>query len=87
MKKQFAYFYFMKNQPENIGKNVPSHAAYWNNLALDAYQGGPFSDRSGGLILFKAENMGEAESIVHKDPFLVDDLVEKKWIKAWESVH
>ena len=87
MKKQFAFFYFMRNLPDRIGKSAPLHAAYWKDLSLDSYQGGPFSDRSGGLILFRAENMDAAESIIRKDPFLIDNLIEKKWVKAWESVN
>ena len=83
MAKKFAFFYFMKNEPEKIGPVVPEHIAYWKNLNLDAYTGGPFDDRSGGLITFQAENLDEAIDRVGNDPFISNDLLTDQWIKAW----
>ena len=60
MKNQFAYFYFMKREPEKIRSVVPSHAAYWENLKPEGYSGGPFADRSGGLIIFEMASLEDA---------------------------
>jgi uncharacterized protein len=83
MRKQFMYFYFMKNEPDKIKSTVPSHIEYWEKCDLKGYQGGPFADRTGGLITFEAEDIEEAQSIASNDPFIVNDLIEEKWIKEW----
>ncbi len=71
---------------EEIKRTVPEHTAYWHKLNLDGYKGGPFSDLSGGLILFKAENEEKAEEIVHEDPFVDHFILTKKWVKEWAPV-
>ncbi len=83
MGKRFAFFYFMKNEPEKIRAAVPQHIEYWHSLKLNKYLGGPFSDRSGGMITFEAENIEEATRITNNDPFVAQDLLESKWIKEW----
>ena len=66
MGKKFAYFYFMKKEPEKIRQIAPQHVEYWQELNLEGYLGGPFSDRSGGLITFSADNIDQATDIVKK---------------------
>lgn len=83
MSKKFAYFYFMKKEPEKIGQIVPQHIEYWQELNLEGYLGGPFSDRSGGLITFTADNIDQATDMVKKDPFIREDLLADRWIKEW----
>jgi hypothetical protein len=43
-----AYFYLMRDRPDQVDMAAPAHAAYWPELALPRYLGGPFRDRSGG---------------------------------------
>jgi uncharacterized protein YciI len=50
---------------------------------LPGYLGGPFSDRSGGLITFESESIEKAEQLVAGDPFLSRGLVEGRWLKGW----
>ena len=50
---------------------------------MEGYMGGPFTDRTGGLISFLASNLEEAEEIMRQDPFVSADLIEQKWIKQW----
>ncbi len=73
----------MKNEPEKIGSVVPEHVAYWKNLNPDAFTGGPFDDRSGGLITFQAQSLDEAANHAGNDPFVLNDLLTDTWIKAW----
>ena len=80
---QFAYAYLMKPEPERVRAIAPSHAAYWQQLALRDYRGGPFADRSGGLITFDAESPEHAEELVSADPFLRERLLERHCIKEW----
>ena len=83
MGKRFVYFYFMKKEPEKIQSVVPLHVEYWRQCDLKGYMGGPFADRSGGLITFEAESVDEATRITMSDPFVSEDLLEDKWVKEW----
>lgn len=83
MLKQFVYFYLMQNDPDKVGKTVPEHVRYWKDNEPSNYSGGPFSDRSGGLILFEAEDMEAATDLAMNDPFVVEELIEDKWVKEW----
>ena len=73
----------MKPQPERIGPIVPQHISYWHGKSLEGYKGGPFSDRSGGLITFEAESIEAATATAMDDPFVKEDLLENKWVKEW----
>lgn len=81
--KHFVYFYFNRNEPEKIRQVVPAHVEYWKAANLKEYRGGPFADRTGGLIAFVAANLEEATGIVQQDPFVLEDLVAETWIKEW----
>jgi len=81
--RRFVYFYFNQNEPEKIRQVVPAHVEYWEAANLKEYRGGPFADRTGGLITFIAANLEEATNIVQQDPFVLEDLVAEKWIKEW----
>jgi uncharacterized protein YciI len=80
---RFLYFYLMRGVPDRVRATAPKHAAYWRELHLNDYLGGPFADRSGGLITFEAESGAAAEALVANDPFLREDLLERHWVKEW----
>ena len=71
---RIAYSYLMRDDPDRVRAVAPDHAAYWHDLDLPAYLGGPMADRSGGLITFQAGSVGEAEQLVASDPFVRADL-------------
>jgi uncharacterized protein len=79
----FLYFYLMKGAPDRVLAAAPKHAAYWQELELRGYLGGPFADRSGGLITFQTESAATAEALVANDPFLREGLLERHWVKEW----
>lgn len=79
----FAYMYFMRAEPERVGSVAARHAAYWQGRALPGYAGGPFADRSGGLIVFESASRAEAVAAVAADPFVTEGLVGRSWIKEW----
>ncbi len=83
MSIRIAFFYFMKKDPDKIREVVPAHIAYWKNSNLEKYVGGPFADRSGGLISFEATGLPEAMAIIEKDPFIIEGVLTEKWIKEW----
>ena len=79
--KHFAFFYLMQDQSDRIRETVPSHIAYWKELKLAGYRGGPFSDRTGGLIVFLAESVDDAAAVVRGDPFVETGLLAEMWMK------
>jgi len=79
----FAYFYLMKADPDRVRLVAPRHAAYWRQLGLARYTGGPFADRTGGLITFDAGDAAAAERAVRGDPFILAGLIDVKWLKRW----
>jgi uncharacterized protein YciI len=80
---KIAYFYSMKHEPDAIRAVAPAHAAYWHDLGLREYVGGPFADRSGGLITFAAVSTEEAERLIAADPFSMEALLEMSIVKEW----
>ena len=83
MGRRFVYFYLMKGESEKIGPVVPAHIEYWIGSGLPGYTGGPFADRSGGLVMFEAPTLEEATEIAGRDPFVAQDVVESRWVKEW----
>lgn len=83
MSARYAYFYFMGTDADRVRATAPTHAAHWRELGLDDYLGGPFEDRSGGLITFRVESEAQANSAVATDPFVTTGLLETYWIKRW----
>lgn len=79
---RYAYFYLMRNDPERVRLVAPRHVSHWQRLGFAHYLGGPFEDRTGGLITFDA-NDSAAEGAVLEDPFVREDLVEARWLKQW----
>jgi uncharacterized protein YciI len=80
---RFLYFYVMKGSPDRVREVAPEHAAYWRDLELRKYLGGPFADMSGGLITFETASAAEAEALVAADPFFRDGRLEHHWVKEW----
>jgi uncharacterized protein YciI len=79
-----SYIYFMKDNPDRVAAVAPEHAAYWRGLELRGYLGGPFADRSGGLISFETDSPDDAAQLVSDEPFVREGLVECSWVKGWE---
>jgi uncharacterized protein YciI len=80
---RFVYCYSMKEDPDAVREAAPQHAAYWHELRLARYLGGPFADRSGGLISFEATAEGRALQLVSDDPFQRMGLIKDWWLKVW----
>jgi uncharacterized protein YciI len=80
---RFAYFYLMEDDPDRVRATVPRHVAHWHNLGLPGYLGGPFADRTGGLITFQADDDHQAQRAVATDPFVQEGLLKAHWLKQW----
>lgn len=76
----------MKKEPERIQKVAPEHARHWRSSGkLGGIKGGPFADRSGGLIIFEADDLKSATEITSRDPFVIEGLLEQEWVMEWEE--
>jgi len=73
----------MRDDPDRVRAVAPEHAGYWRDLGLPGYVGGPFTDRSGGLITFDADSLKQAEGIIAADPFVLEELLESSVVKQW----
>jgi hypothetical protein len=80
---RFVHIYAMRDQPDRLRVIAPRHAAYWHGLGLPGYLGGPFEDRSGGVVSFEAESADEAIKFIGADPFVQEDLLESSSVKEW----
>jgi hypothetical protein len=80
---RFSYVYFMAEDPDRVRVVAPEHARYWRGLDLPNYVGGPFADRSGGLITFEAGSVEEADHLVANDPFTREGLLASRWLNEW----
>ena len=80
---RFVHVYTMKPEPDRVRTVAPRHAAYWDGLELREYLGGPFDDRSGGLISFETDSREDAEAFIAADPFVREDLLESSRIEGW----
>lgn len=83
MSARFAYFYLMGADAARIRSSAPAHVEHWRTLALADYLGGPFGDRSGGLITFRADDVRDAERMVSSDPFFIEGLLDSWTLKEW----
>jgi uncharacterized protein YciI len=83
---RYAYLYFMADDPARVRSIAPRHTEHWHSLKLSGYSGGPFADRSGGLITFLVDEPARAEDAVADDPFVREGLIERSWLKQWEPV-
>jgi uncharacterized protein YciI len=80
---RFLFFYLMTDDPGRVRRVTAQHSAYWGQQALAGYLGGPFADRSGGLITFEADTPALAENLVSADPFLRQGCISSWWMKEW----
>jgi uncharacterized protein YciI len=81
--RKFAFFYFTASDSDRLAGVIPQHVEHWDAHRSPGYIGGPFADRSGGLIVFEAEDLVAAEKIVRRDPFVGADLLVQSWLKEW----
>lgn len=69
--KKFLFFYPMNNKANEIKLNAPKHSQYWKSKKLNLYEGGPFSDFSGGCIKFSSESIETARELIMNDLFII----------------
>jgi hypothetical protein len=71
--RTFTFFYLMVSDPKDLPRVVPEHIRHWALHRSDTYRGGPFADRSGGLIVFEAPDLSSVK----------EGLLAESWLKEW----
>ncbi|NCJ05119.1 hypothetical protein GS597_01015 [Synechococcales cyanobacterium C] len=66
---------------------VPAHRAFVEALIAEgrAARTGYWADSRGGMLIFRAESMAEAQAIVAQDPLIVNQCVEYE-LHQWVPV-
>lgn len=72
--------------PVKDAEILESHKAYLaEQIALGTiFAKGPFTDHSGGLIIFKAESLLVAQTIMDRDPVVLNK-TRRITLKEWKS--
>lgn len=59
-------------------QHVPAHVAYVKQLIAQGHQAksGYWAERGGGMLLFQADSMAEAQRLVEQDPLIQQGCVD-----------
>lgn len=74
------------HKPE-FDQYVPAHKAYVKELIAQGHQArsGYWATRGGGMMIFQAESMAQAQAIVARDPLIQNGCVSYK-LYEWRVV-
>jgi uncharacterized protein YciI len=81
--KLFIFIYFLNDDIERTKQFLGQHIQYWKNHKFEYFRNGPFTDKSGGLIIFSTQGLEEAKEIVAQDPLLMGNAIKQYWLKEW----
>jgi uncharacterized protein len=70
---------------ERVAELRPAHRQYMAQLDSEnkLWAAGPFSDGTGALFIYEAEDLHAAEEILHADPYFTGGALEKFELTAW----
>jgi uncharacterized protein YciI len=71
-----------------IAEIRPAHRQYLTDLKSRGKLAvcGPFTDDSGGLIVYEADTRDEAEQLLHSDPFNQNGVFVRYHLRPWNPV-
>jgi len=83
-------YYIALLHMKNASKNeevLPKHIAYLDELDEQGYilGRGPFTDGSGGLVIYKAASFEEAKTFAENDPHVIEG-VRSLELKEWKPI-
>ena len=72
--------------PKKDAEILEEHKAYLQKYIDDGkiQAQGPFTDHSGGLIIYKVETLEEAKNLIENDP-VIRDISREYTLKEWRS--
>lgn len=73
--------------PEKNAQVLPRHIAYLEDLEAQGkiFARGPFTDGTGGLVVYIADTYEEAVEMAEADPHIVEE-VRRLELKEWKAV-
>jgi uncharacterized protein YciI len=79
--------WFVKIETGKVDQYVPAHKSYVKELITKGHKAktGYWSQKGGGMMLFEAESMDEAQAIVGADPLVHNDCVSYQLFE-WQIV-
>ncbi|MEJ1978848.1 MAG: YciI family protein [Acetobacteraceae bacterium] len=79
---------YAKYNPEKITALRPVHRAYAARLMAEGklVTAGPLTDGSGGLFIYEAETLEEAEALVRDDPYTTGGGIASYELTGWTMV-
>lgn len=71
-----------------VDKVRPRHRQYLRNLVTQGLvrQAGPFSDASGGLVMYEVADDHELKKLVENDPFMIDGAISRYEFWQWSPL-
>jgi uncharacterized protein YciI len=71
-----------------IAEIRPLHRHYLTGLKAKGQLAvcGPFTDDSGGLIVYEADSADQAERLIRDDPFHKNGIFQKYQLRPWNAV-
>jgi uncharacterized protein YciI len=62
------------------------HVAHLKKLADEGalVAAGPYEDKTGGLILLRADDEAAAAALVARDPYTQLDVTKDRWLREWQ---
>jgi uncharacterized protein len=71
-----------------IDEHRPSHREYLRGLIAQGklVLAGPFTDNTGGFIVYNVEDVAEVEPIIKADPFYTGGVFKTWTIRPWKIV-
>jgi len=71
-----------------IAQVRPAHREYLQNLKKNGnvVLAGPFTDDSGGLLIYEAESASQADQMIRDDPFFKEGVFVSWVLREWRPV-
>jgi uncharacterized protein len=85
---KFAAIIEYTSDADKIGRVRPVHREYILGLKQRGQMAiaGPFTDDSGGLLVYEAETQEEVENFIRQDPFFKEGVFLSWVIRGWKPV-
>lgn len=73
------------NETDLRAKRRDDHVAYLNKLKAEGalVAAGPYGDKTGGTILYQADDEAAAEKLVAGDPYTQLDVTKDRFLREW----
>jgi uncharacterized protein YciI len=87
------YLLFYEKAPDYAARQAPLQAPHLAHVQAAARSGelvlaGSLGDPNDGaaVLLFKADSPAVAEAFARADPYVIQGIVNKWWVRRWETV-